>query len=199
MADMHPDDLEKVDREIRINELKEKARELTEGKMHAMESEDAPPEILEAFWQNVVDIESAGWTSGRRQLQKDGVALPPPEELDDQEVTEKLWDVVRRLAEHSTFIYQTNHLSDRQLYEELWSETLNEEFPEMYEVSPTGVYVIDMLGSGSEEDIYLHMKYYADDEYRASWLEDFPDYEMPPKEKPPFDRDRHMPAPPHGW
>jgi hypothetical protein len=36
------------------------------------------------------------------------------------------------------------------------------------------MYVIDMLGSGSAEDIYLHMKYYADDEERQRWMEEFP-------------------------
>jgi hypothetical protein len=37
------------------------------------------------------------------------------------------------------------------------------------------------------------MHYYADEEERARWAADFPDFPMPPKEKPPFDRDRHLP------
>jgi hypothetical protein len=37
------------------------------------------------------------------------------------------------------------------------------------------------------------MRYYADEEERARWAADFPDFPMPPREKPPFDRDRHLP------
>jgi len=37
------------------------------------------------------------------------------------------------------------------------------------------------------------MKYFADEESRASWLAQFPDYEMPPHQEPPDDRDRHLP------
>jgi len=33
-------------------------------------------------------------------------------------------------------------------------------------------------------DMHPDMKYYAGDEYRASWLTDWPDYEMPPKAPP---------------
>jgi hypothetical protein len=53
---------------------------------------------------------------------------------------------------------------------------------------------IDLIGSGSEEDIYLWMKYYADEETRRQWKSDFPDYEMPEHEDPPYDRDRHLPG-----
>jgi len=54
------------------------------------------------------------------------------------------------------------------------------------------------VSSGSEEDIFLWMKYYADDATRQQWLKDFPDYEMPPHEEPPFDRDKDLPSAPFG-
>ena len=199
MAETDPNELDKVDHEIRINELKEKAHELTGEEMVSFESDDCPPEIREAFWQNVVNVESGGWTTARKQLEKDGVKLPPPEELDDTQVTTKLWEIIHQLVKHHTFFYNTNHLSDRELYEELWQESLNEEFPDMLVASPTGAYIIDMVGSGSEEDTYIHMKYYANDKDRDDWMKEFPDYQMPPKEKPPYDRDRLLPPLPEGW
>jgi len=52
---------------------------------------------------------------------------------------------------------------------------------------------MDMIGSGSEDDIYLWMKYYADEETRQDWQERWPDYEMPQHEDPPYDRDRFIP------
>lgn len=58
---------------------------------------------------------------------------------------------------------------------------------------PFGNCHLDVLGACSEEDLFLSMRYYSDDEERARWAKDFPDFEMPPKEKPPYDRDRLLP------
>lgn len=54
---------------------------------------------------------------------------------------------------------------------------------------------LDVLGGCSEEDLILSMRYYSDDEERVEWQKDFPDFPMPPKEKPPYDRDRMLPQP----
>ena len=189
-----PDDLERVDREIRINELKAEAEELTGGQMTSFESGDAPPEVLEQFWRNVVEIEKGEWTTARRQLEEDGVTLPPPDQVDDRDLGPKLRELLERLAERRTYVFHTDHLSDRELYEELWRDSLNEEFPEM--PSQTGGYFIDMVGSGSEEDSYLYLKYYADEDARRHHREDWPDDEVPEHEDPPHDRDSHLPKPP---
>jgi len=61
---------------------------------------------------------------------------------------------------------------------------------------PFGSCHLDVLGSGSDEDTTLRMRYYADENERASWAADFPDFQIPPREKRPFDRDRHLPQPP---
>ena len=58
---------------------------------------------------------------------------------------------------------------------------------------PIGTCHLDVLGGCSEEDLILHMRYYADDRDRADWRKEFPEFPMPPKEKPPYDRDRHLP------
>jgi hypothetical protein len=39
------------------------------------------------------------------------------------------------------------------------------------------------------------MRFYATNEERKRWAADFPDFPMPPKQKPPFDRDWLLPAP----
>ena len=117
--------------------------------------------------------------------------MPPPDKLDDAALTTRLWELIRELARRRLFLHNTDHLSDRELYIWLVTDALREEM--MGFGLPFGNCHLDMLGGCSEEDIILSMRYYSDDEERARWLKDFPDFPMPPKEKPPYDRDRRLP------
>jgi hypothetical protein len=130
-------------------------------------------------------------------LTEAGVSLPPPDDLDDSQVTAKLWEVIDAMALRRNFVYNTDHLSDRQLYAELWNDVLREPFVPMPvpEDIGQGCFFIDMVGSGSEEHLFLQLKHYADEEYRRIWLEDWPDDPMPDHEDPPYDRDRLLPQP----
>ena len=40
--------------------------------------------------------------------------------------------------------------------------------------------------------------YYADEEDRRMWAQEWPDYPMPDTAELPFDRDRHLPEPRYG-
>jgi hypothetical protein len=186
-----PREPEDIDREIRINELKHRAEEIAGGEMTAFEAENAPPELVEGFWQHVVDFESAPDTSQAEQLANAGITLSHPDELDDTALTARLWEIIHALAARNTFIHNTDHLSDRELYTHLVTESLHEITKEF--AAPGWNCHIDILGGCSEEDIELSMRFYTDDEERARWMTSFPDYVMPPKEKPPFDRDRLLP------
>jgi hypothetical protein len=124
-----------------------------------------------------------------------GVSLPPPHGLEDAKLSAKLWEVIDSLALHATFLDNTDHLSDQQLYAELWNDLLHEPFEPIPEGMGQGFFVLDLVGSGSEEDIYLHLKHYADEKYRLIWREDWPEDPMPDHEDPPYDRDRLLPQP----
>jgi hypothetical protein len=191
-----PDDWSAVDQEIRINELREAAREAAGGEMTEWESPDCPPEIAEQFWSNVLAFESAEETCHFIQLEEQGIALPPPEALTDEELTKKLWEVIHVLARMNVFLSQTDHWSDRELYEHMWHETLREITMELPPDSGW-THHIDFLSSGSDEDNELYLKYYADEEWREHWRRDFPDDVIPPHVDPPYDRDCKLPKPPH--
>jgi hypothetical protein len=121
-----------------------------------------------------------------------GVELPVPESIDDRQLATKLSEVIDGLARMRVFLSQTDHLSDRELYTLLWGDTLREPVKNM-PLDESSAWHIDLLGGGGEEDTRLYMKYYADEETRRRWLVDFPDDEMPLREEPPYDRDRHLP------
>jgi hypothetical protein len=188
-----PKDLERAEMEIRINELKEEAMELSGGKMLTGGTENLPPEEELKFWERVVAFEKGPFTTQIEQLKRRGVQLPEPETMDDRQLKAKLWETIGALAEMHTFLHCTDHLSDRELYTRLVRESLREEVPDLPLEDDAGNWEIDMVGSGSEEDARNWLKYYADEDTRAHWLRDFPDYAMPPHEDPPCDRDKDLP------
>ena len=181
------------DHEQRILELKEQAKQAGGGAMLAWESEELSLRQREDYWQRIVDIESAPLTTTFQQLLDAGVELPEPDAIDDEQINAKLWEVIGALARMNVFLSSTDHLSDRELYATLWRDTLRDEI-QLLPYDPSVAQHLDVLGGCSEEDIYLDMKYYADEATRRYWLEDFPDYDMPAHEDPPFDRDRQLPV-----
>ncbi len=190
-------DKEEAEREKRIAELKRQAEELTGGEMVESNMGDAPLEVEEGFLKHVVDYEKAPWTTNFKQLEEAGIELPAPDTLSDEQLTKKLWEVINGLALLRVFLDETDHLSDRELYTDLWSDMLREEVKDL-PPDPDGAWHLSPLGGCSEEDIQLQMKYFADEEWRRKWQEDYPDFVMPEHVDPPYDRDRLLPQPDYG-
>lgn len=156
-------------------------------------SDEMPLELQNEFLRQVLAVEDAGTTTLTAELRQIGIDVPPPATLPDAALTDKLWEIINGLASLRVFLERTNHLSDRALYELLHNELLPDEMDELGTDKGT-VWHLDMIGRGSNEDLHLHLKYYADEEDRRLWLIDWPDDEMPPHEDPPYDRDRLLPA-----
>jgi hypothetical protein len=185
------------DHEERIKKLKQRAKELAGGQMIEGKIDDAPPQVEEGFWNYVVEWEEAPETTHLKQLEDAGVGLPAPETLSDAELTTKLWEVIEKLATFRAFLHETNHLSDRELYTLLLTEILPEETKDLSRVHETNCQ-IPLLGSGSEEDHYLYLKYYADEKDREFWRKESPEAPMPEHVDPPYDRDRFLPEADYG-
>jgi hypothetical protein len=187
--------------ENKIEALKRRAEELCGGQMTVGTLDDypseVPEEVEEGFWKHVVDYEEAPWTTNFQQLENAGVSLPTPDSLNDEELTAKLWDIIQKLALLRVFVEQTDHLSDRELYTHLWTDSLREETKAMPMVAGSAWH-IELLGSYSEEDMQLFLKYYADDDFRRQWHKDWPKDPIPPHEDPPYDRDRLLPKADYG-
>ena len=178
------DDRDKRIPEDRIEALKRHAEELCGGQMEVGSLDDCSAEVEEAFWKHIVDYEEAPWTTHFQQLENAGVSLPEPDSLKDEELTVKLWDLIQKLALLHVFIEQTDHLSDRDLYTHLWTDSLREETKALPLGADSACH-IQLLGGCSEEDMLLYLKYYADDDFRRHWQEDFPGDPIPGHEDPP--------------
>ena len=180
--------------EERINKLRAELEKLG-GSTSTLES--MPADMEEEFLRHVLEYETAEQISLLRLLENTGLEIPPPESLDDDALKIKLKEIIERMASVGSYLLHTNHLSDRDLYEYLYHEALREEtvlFPE----NPSYAYMIDLTGSGSEDDNQTYLKYYADEEYRRQWAHDWPNDPIPEHEEPPFDRDRFLPQSPVG-
>ena len=157
--------------------------------------ESMPADVEEEFLRHVLEYETAEPISLLRLLANSGLEVPAPETLDEDVLKIKLKELIERMASMGAYLIRTNHLSDRELYEYLYNEALREEtilFPE----NPSYAYVIDLTGSGSDDDNQTYLKYYADAQYRRQWAHDWPDDPMPEHEEPRFDRDRFLPQSP---
>jgi hypothetical protein len=183
-----PDDQNK-----RIEKLRQELEALG-GSTISLES--MPADMEEEFLRHVLEYETAQPTSLFHLLENSGVEIPAPDQLDTN-LTLKLLEIIQRLATLGAYLLHTNHLSDRELYDYLYHDGLREEavlFPE----NPSYAYMIDLTGSGSEEDNLIYLKHYADDEHRKQWAHDWPDDPIPPHEDPPFNRDSSLPQSPLG-
>jgi hypothetical protein len=159
--------------------------------------ESMPADMEEEFLRHVLEYETAEPISLLRLIENSGLEVPSPETLDDDVLKIKLKEIVEKMASLGAYLLHTNHLSDRDLFKYLYGEALREEtvlFPE----NPSYAYMIDLTGSGSEDDNQTYLKYYADEQYRRQWAHDWPDDRMPEHEQPPFDRDRFLPQSPVG-
>ena len=180
--------------EERINKLRAELEKLG-GSTSTLES--MPADMEEEFLRHVLEYETAEQISVLQLLENSGLEVLAPETLDDDALKIKLKEMIDRMASVGAYLLHTNHLSDRDLYEYLYHEALREEtvlFPE----NPSYAYMIDLTGSGSEDDNQNYLKYYADEQYRRQWAHDWPDDPMPEHEEPPFDRDRFLPHSPVG-
>ncbi len=184
--------LESLDSRERIERLKKRAEELGGGEAVSYEDPDTPLHILEQFWTQVVKTEEKEHFP-QMQPRLPPVEIPEIGALGDEEVSVILWQVVTELGKRRIYLEQTNHLSDRELLEHLLQSEIREASTEV--IDANGACHHDVLGSYSDEDLQLYLKYYADNLTVEEWRADWPALEVPPHEDPPYDRDSRLPKP----
>jgi hypothetical protein len=181
----------KDEQQFRIEELRRRIREISGGMARFGTDEDCPPDVEEEFLMNVLAFETAEERSLFSALHQNGHVLFSPDELDDEQIHAKLWEVIHALADWGVSLYHTNHLSDRELYEFLWCDALLERV-KLAPDNPVFYHDIDGTESG-EDEFQVYLKYYADERERRQYAKDDPELAIPEHSDPPYDRDRLLP------
>jgi hypothetical protein len=177
----------------RIKELRQKIREATGEEPVFGTSADCPPEVEEAFLERVLFLETTPKRTLFDVLAELGVELPRPNSLNDRELTAKLWEVIHRLLSKFVILCNTDHLSDREMYTQLWNETLRNECV----ISPKYAVHIDMTRTDDvDHGIPTYLKYYATEEQRRMYSRVHPEFKMPAHVEPPRRRDHLIPEDP---
>lgn len=180
-------------RQRHIKEMREKLERSTGQPSTMFLAEDGDSEFEESFLEQILAFEGVDEVSLFDELEKGGTSLPAPEALDEEQLHVKLWEVIRGMARLGHYLYSTDHLSDRELYGRLWNDLLREP-TSVLPSNPNFACHIDILGGWSEEDTYIYLKHYADDEERRRWAKEWPEDTVPAHEDPQYDRDRHLPG-----
>ena len=187
------DDESDIDREIHIDRMKRELDELSGGLMISGSFEEVSPRLEKTFLARVCEFEKAPWDTNFNRLIQIGIEMVPPIEFDDKGLHAKLQEMIRTLGTMRCFLEQTDHLSDREMYEWLWSDALREETPDVTQLG--GAWHISPIGSGNEEDTTLFLKYYANEKERSQWQEEFSSDALPLHCPLPYNRDRNLPRP----
>ena len=174
--------LAELDREIAENNAEASPETPTEPRESALEAQ------LEA-------MEPENWTPPAEKLAEENIPLLPPAEITDETLTPILWELLHNLALRGFYLIHTDHLNDRELYAELWERGLRDP-AHLPGRNPRGGWFHDFLGSWTEEDMQVWLRFYATDEERRKHGEEYPEDTLPPKEKPVSNRDWRIPKGP---
>lgn len=136
------------------------------------------------------------WEQPAVQMQRTGFTPVPPDELTDEATAPLLWDFLHELATRSFFVSSTDHLSDAELYRELWRKAIREDALMPGRRTGTGYWMHDFLGSYGEEELQIQLAVYATDEERARHAREYPGSQLPERRPRTAIRDWRLPKPP---
>src|SRR5215813_5027509 len=108
------------DQEKRIGQLRAELEKLGGGEMS--HESDLPADLEEQFLKHILEFETAEQLTLLQWLENAGLEVPAPDNLTDEVLTAKLWEIINRMASLGAYLHHTNHLSDRELYAYLYHE-----------------------------------------------------------------------------
>ena len=143
--------------------------------------------------QLLIAAETAPLITHGAWLRRHGLTFIAPDALRPRELPGELRRLILALAFARVFLSCTDHLGDTALYSWLCAEVLNAEEPDVPRSENEAFHWDLSLAGADNNDIWL--SYYASEEERAEWAEEFTEDPLPPMLPRPFHRDDHLPQP----
>lgn len=174
-------------RSMALPELTERLREMG---TEPFCNDSLPVEVQEDFLRGILTFHTTPTIPLREALAEEGITVPPPGEVLSGELAARIREIVGGMARLRTYLIHTDHLSDEELYEELW-----EMCEEPFRPGLAGLCQVDLIGWETPQGAVDFLRFYATEEERRAWAEDGWADLMPRVAKPPYDRDRTLPHP----
>src|SRR5215475_7821889 len=168
MSSVQRPNSDEVDHLLRNAQLRDELEPyLDEAVMH-LNHEEVPTPVENEFlasmlaWERAPILPISEWFSPE-------LNLPPPDKLDDKELSAVLDDTIHKLFEKRVVLDFTDHLTDRELYCLVWRDILPS--PEK-KIDNSSTY-LHWDCSDASGDAELWLRYYATPEEREQWSEDY--------------------------
>lgn len=127
-------------------------------------------------WEQAPVLPIANWFSP-------ALSLPHPDDLNEAELAEVLWDTIHQLYEQRIVLDFTDHLSDRDLY----CLILRDILPSQEKKIDRPRNFLHWHCIDPEDDHQLWLRYYATDHERKEWRAEHGG-ELPTQSPPPYSR-----------
>ena len=148
---------------------------------------------FETFEEHIEHVEA--WLGGKldrhagKLLKARGIKVVPAAKLNDAQLTAALREVIDALAAERIYLENTDHLSDRELYERIRRDVLTRS----YAVAGDNWDAHDFSDVYDDVTRDIYLTHYADDISRKMYEEN--GVAVPPKRPTPYDRDKTLPRP----
>jgi hypothetical protein len=182
MSSVHRPNSEEVNQLLLNAQLRDELEPYLDEAILHLNREEVPTPVENEFlasmlaWERAPILPIYQWFTPELQL-------PSPDKLDDDELHAVLWNTIYKLFEKRIVLDFTDHLTDRELYCLIWRDILSS--PEK-KIDNSSSY-LHWDCSDASGDAQLWLRYYASEEDREQWAEDFGS-ELPPHEEPPHPR-----------
>ncbi|MFM7103672.1 MAG: hypothetical protein ACKO3N_21200 [Verrucomicrobiota bacterium] len=135
----------------------------------------------------------AVWERPWSRLRRAGARLVPPAELTDETLPASLWELLDALRRAGWQAQNTDHLSDREVYEILWTVGLRQ--PARLPGDPRWgkAWMHDLLAQAGARAPLLWLIHYADEDSRAAYARSHPGDALPAPAPRPYSRDWRLP------
>ena len=175
----HPNELEEL---LRNAELRDELEPYYDESISRVNVSHLPLTVENEFLASMLAWEMAPVLPIYRWFEPE-LRPPRPDMLNDEDLREILYDVIRKLFDKRLVLDFTDHLSDRELYRLIYRDIL----PAREKKIDSGTAYLHWDCAGASGDPEIWLRYYATEEERQCWAEMYRQ-PLPARARPPFPR-----------